>query len=39
MVLLHKVQTAFTQPLYPGIGLNYEWYDVGVFAELVKVWS
>ncbi|XP_067378778.1 E3 ubiquitin-protein ligase TRIM47-like [Channa argus] len=38
MVLLHKVQTTFTQPLYPGLGLNYEWYDVGVFAQLVKLW-
>lgn len=37
MVLLHKVQTTFTQPLYPGLGLNYEWYDVGVFAQLVKL--
>ncbi|XP_051258405.1 tripartite motif-containing protein 16 isoform X2 [Dicentrarchus labrax] len=39
MVLLHKVQTTFTQPLYPGLGLNYEWYDVGVFAQLVKLWK
>ncbi|XP_076581719.1 E3 ubiquitin/ISG15 ligase TRIM25-like [Chaetodon auriga] len=39
MVLLHKVQTTFTQPLYPGLGLNYEWYDVGVFAQLVKLWQ
>lgn len=38
MVLLHKVQTTFTQNLYPGIGLNYEWYDVGVFAQIVKLW-
>ncbi|GAA6235487.1 tripartite motif-containing protein 16-like [Lates japonicus] len=38
MVLLHKVQTTFTQPLYPGLGLNYEWYDIGVFAQLVKLW-
>lgn len=38
MVLLHKVQTTFIQPLYPGLGLNYEWYDVGVFAQLVKLW-
>lgn len=38
MVLIHKVQTAFTQPLYPGVGINYEWYDVGVFAQLVKMW-
>ncbi|KAM7377120.1 hypothetical protein PAMA_013754 [Pampus argenteus] len=37
MVLLHKVQTTFTQPLYPGLGLDYEWYDVGVFAQLVKL--
>ncbi|XP_070849878.1 E3 ubiquitin/ISG15 ligase TRIM25-like [Chaetodon trifascialis] len=39
MVLLHKVQTTFTQPLYPGLGLHYEWYDVGVFAQLVKLWQ
>ncbi|XP_073331557.1 E3 ubiquitin-protein ligase TRIM47-like [Pagrus major] len=38
MVLLHKVKTTFTQPLYPGLGLNYEWYDAGVFAQLVKLW-
>ncbi|XP_023130798.2 E3 ubiquitin-protein ligase TRIM16-like isoform X1 [Amphiprion ocellaris] len=38
MVLIHKVLTTFTQPLHPGIGLNYEWYDVGVFAQLVKLW-
>ncbi|XP_028261627.1 E3 ubiquitin/ISG15 ligase TRIM25-like isoform X2 [Parambassis ranga] len=36
MVLIHKVQTTFTQPLYPGLGLNYEWYDTGVFAQLVR---
>ncbi|XP_071315227.1 E3 ubiquitin-protein ligase TRIM47-like [Trachinotus anak] len=39
MVLLHRVQITFTQPLYPGLGLNYEWYDVGVFAQLVKLWE
>lgn len=38
MVLLHKVQTTFTQPLYPGLGLNYEWSDIGVFAQFVKLW-
>ncbi|XP_068584509.1 E3 ubiquitin/ISG15 ligase TRIM25-like [Cebidichthys violaceus] len=38
MVLLHKVQTTFTQPLYPGLGLEYEWYDIGVFAQLAKLW-
>ncbi|XP_023271167.1 tripartite motif-containing protein 16-like [Seriola lalandi dorsalis] len=37
MVLLHRVHTTFTQPLYPGLGLNYEWYDIGVFAQLVKL--
>lgn len=37
VVLLHKVQTTFTQPLYPGLGLNYEWYDAGVYAQLVKL--
>ncbi|XP_070711056.1 E3 ubiquitin-protein ligase TRIM47-like [Pempheris klunzingeri] len=39
MVLLHRVQTTFIQPLYPGLGLNYEWYDAGVFAQLVKLWE
>ncbi|XP_041841607.1 E3 ubiquitin/ISG15 ligase TRIM25-like [Melanotaenia boesemani] len=38
MVLIFEVRTAFTQPLYPGLGLNYEWYDIGVFAQLVKLW-
>ncbi|XP_003454833.1 tripartite motif-containing protein 47 [Oreochromis niloticus] len=38
MVLIHQVQTAFIQPLYPGVGINYEWYDTGVFAQLVKLW-
>lgn len=38
MVLLHKVKTTFTQPLYPALGLNYEWYDAGVYAQLVKLW-
>lgn len=38
MHLLHTVHTTFTQPLHPGLGLNYEWYDVGVFAQLVKLW-
>lgn len=37
MVLLHKVQATFTQPLHPGLGLNYEWYDIGVFAQLVEL--
>ncbi|XP_053199477.1 E3 ubiquitin-protein ligase TRIM47-like [Scomber japonicus] len=37
VVLLHKVQTTFTQPLHPGLGLNYEWYDAGVYAQLVKL--
>ncbi|XP_038841905.1 tripartite motif-containing protein 16-like [Salvelinus namaycush] len=32
MTLLHRVQTTFTQPLYPGLGLN-----VGGTAELVKL--
>uniref|UniRef100_A0A3Q4C041 Tripartite motif-containing protein 16-like n=1 Tax=Mola mola TaxID=94237 RepID=A0A3Q4C041_MOLML len=35
MGLLLKIQTTFIQPLYPGLGLNYEWYDVGVFAQLL----
>ncbi|XP_069578389.1 E3 ubiquitin-protein ligase TRIM47-like [Brachyistius frenatus] len=39
MVLIYKVQTTFTRPLHPGLGLNYEWYDVGVFAQLVKLWN
>ncbi|XP_008296139.1 tripartite motif-containing protein 47-like [Stegastes partitus] len=38
MVLIHQVLDTFTQPLHPGVGLNYEWYDVGVFAQLVKLW-
>ncbi|XP_054457960.1 E3 ubiquitin-protein ligase TRIM47-like [Anoplopoma fimbria] len=38
MVLLHKIQTTFTKPLYPGLGLEYEWYDIGVFAQLTKLW-
>jgi len=38
-VPLHRVRTAFTRPLYPGLGLNYEWYDVGVFAQLTKLWE
>ncbi|XP_029605167.1 tripartite motif-containing protein 16-like [Salmo trutta] len=33
MTLLHRVQTTFTQPLYPGIGLN-SYNDT---AELVKL--
>ncbi|XP_068443784.1 E3 ubiquitin-protein ligase TRIM47-like [Clinocottus analis] len=39
MVLLHRVQTTFTQPLYAGLGLQYEWYDIGVFAQLIKLWE
>lgn len=38
MTLLHKVHATFTQPVYPGLGLKYEWYDSGVFAQLVKLW-
>ncbi|XP_049923727.1 E3 ubiquitin-protein ligase TRIM47-like isoform X2 [Epinephelus moara] len=38
MILLHKVQDTFTKPLYPGLGLEYEWYDIGVFAQLAKLW-
>lgn len=37
MVQIFKVQTTFTEPVYPGIGLTYEWYDVGVFAQLAKM--
>lgn len=33
MTLLHRVQTTFTQPLYPGFGL----YDYNGTAELVKL--
>ncbi|XP_064816330.1 tripartite motif-containing protein 16-like isoform X2 [Oncorhynchus masou masou] len=33
MTLLHRVQTTFTQPLYPGFGL----YDYNGSAELVKL--
>lgn len=36
MVQIFEVQTTFTEPLYAGIGLTYEWYDVGVFAQLAK---
>uniref|UniRef100_G3Q5C0 B30.2/SPRY domain-containing protein n=2 Tax=Gasterosteus aculeatus aculeatus TaxID=481459 RepID=G3Q5C0_GASAC len=39
VALLHKVHTTFTRPLYAGIGLDYLWYDVGVFAQLVKLWQ
>lgn len=38
MVLIHKVHTSFTQPVYPGLGLDYKWFDIGVFAQLVKLW-
>ncbi|XP_054914592.1 E3 ubiquitin/ISG15 ligase TRIM25-like [Poeciliopsis prolifica] len=37
MLQIFEVQTTFTEPLYPGIGLNYEWYDTGVFAGLAKL--
>ncbi|XP_038841904.1 stonustoxin subunit beta-like, partial [Salvelinus namaycush] len=37
MTLLHRVQTTFTQPLYPGFRLNdYNCFDNGT-AELVKL--
>lgn len=39
VALLHKVHTTFTRPLHAGIGLDYQWYDVGVFAQLVKLWQ
>ncbi|XP_056147117.1 E3 ubiquitin/ISG15 ligase TRIM25-like [Lampris incognitus] len=32
--LLHKVNTTFTQPLYPGLGL----WGKGAVAEVMKVW-
>ncbi|XP_056147114.1 tripartite motif-containing protein 16-like isoform X5 [Lampris incognitus] len=32
--LLHKVNTTFTQPLYPGLGV----WDDGAVAEVMKVW-
>nr|XP_024661729.1 tripartite motif-containing protein 16-like [Maylandia zebra] len=34
MTLLHRVQTTFTQPLYAGLSL---YYDYGDTAELIKV--
>lgn len=37
MLLIFEVRTTFTKPLHPGIGLNYEWYDTGVFAQLAKL--
>ncbi|MED6291892.1 hypothetical protein CHARACLAT_028255 [Characodon lateralis] len=37
MLLIFEIRTTFTQPLLPGIGLNYEWYDTGVFAQLAKL--
>lgn len=36
MLLIFEFRTTFFQPLFPCIGLNYEWYDNGVFAKLAK---
>nr|XP_024656324.1 tripartite motif-containing protein 16-like [Maylandia zebra] len=36
MTLLHRVQTTFTQPLYAGLRLYYNYY-YGATAELIKV--
>ncbi|XP_027893717.1 tripartite motif-containing protein 16-like isoform X1 [Xiphophorus couchianus] len=37
MLQIFEVRTTFTEPLHPGIGMNYEWYDTGVFAQLAKL--
>ncbi|XP_025756447.1 tripartite motif-containing protein 16-like protein [Oreochromis niloticus] len=38
MTLLHRVQTTFTQPLYAGLRLYYDYDDdCGATAELIKV--
>ncbi|XP_021166306.2 E3 ubiquitin/ISG15 ligase TRIM25 [Fundulus heteroclitus] len=37
MILIFEFRTTFTRPLHPGIGLTYEWYDTGVFAQLAKL--
>uniref|UniRef100_A0A671UTC8 Tripartite motif-containing protein 16-like n=1 Tax=Sparus aurata TaxID=8175 RepID=A0A671UTC8_SPAAU len=40
MTLLHKENTTFTQPLYPGLGVNDVscWPSSGSYAELIKLW-
>ncbi|XP_073331695.1 E3 ubiquitin/ISG15 ligase TRIM25-like [Pagrus major] len=41
MTLLHKDNTEFTEPLYPGLGLKdvASWPSSGSYAELVKLWK
>ena len=36
VTLLHRVQTTFTQTLYPGLGLGYGYH--GDSAEILKLW-
>ena len=40
MTLLHKENTTFTQPLYPGLGVKDVscWPSSGSYAELIKLW-
>ncbi|XP_039996559.1 tripartite motif-containing protein 16-like [Xiphias gladius] len=38
MTLLHTVEDTFTQPLYPGLGLNTDRSNSGYYAELIKLW-
>ncbi|MED6293124.1 hypothetical protein CHARACLAT_007661 [Characodon lateralis] len=38
MTLLHKEQTGFSQPLYPGFGLKCNAYTTRDYVELVKLW-
>ncbi|XP_041634742.1 tripartite motif-containing protein 16-like isoform X2 [Cheilinus undulatus] len=40
MTLLHKVETTFTEPLYPCIGLRDDGSQQGTayYAELIKIW-
>lgn len=37
MLQIFEVRTTFTEPLHPGIGLDYKWYDTGVFGQLAKL--
>ena len=39
MTLLHKENTTFTQPLYPGLGMKdvLSWSSSGSYAELIKL--
>ncbi|XP_041636133.1 tripartite motif-containing protein 16-like [Cheilinus undulatus] len=40
MTLLHKIETTFTEPLYPCIGLRDDLSDpnLAYYAELIKIW-